>query len=444
VTFPVYKELKDTKNSWLGFIPSHWSCERFKHVYRERVERSVDGTEVLLSVSGYTGVRPRSEIVDEGESLSRAETLSGYKLCRAGDLVMNIMLAWNRALGVSEHTGIVSPAYCVFECVSNNELKFLHYLLRSDEYTRYFKAFSSGVIDSRLRLYPDAFMRLECIVPPLNEQRQIARFLDRETAKIDDLVAEQERLIALLKEKRHAVISHAVTKGLNPDARMKDSGIRFLGAVPKHWKLASLKNFISLSTSGPRGWSDRVSDEGALFFQSQNIGLRMDVKLENAKRISVPPGTEAQRAKLSVGDVVVCITGARTGAVAHVNALDVEAYVNQHVCLLRPDQDKVYSRFLAYVLISSQVQEQLGASTYGLKQGLGLEDLRSTVVPIPENAEAVSIVEYLDSTTSVLDQLVEEADRSIRLLQERRSALISAAVTGKIDVRGLVNTEEAA
>ena len=441
MTYLPYNKYKDSNIGWLGVVPTHWKITPLFAVASERLEKNLGMQEDNLLSLSYGNIVEKNIAALDGLLPASFET---YQIVYPDDIVMRLTDLQNdkRSLrsAIVKAKGIITSAYLALNPRTINAA-FLSYLLRAYDLTKVFYSMGGGLRQSMK--FADV-KRLPILLPEPVEQALIAKFLDRETAKIDDLVADQERLIALLKEKRQAVISHAVTKGLDPDLPMKDSGIRFLRAIPKHWKLASLKNFISLSTSGPRGWSDRISDEGALFFQSQNIGLRMDVKLENAKRISVPPGIEAQRAKLSVGDVVVCITGARTGAVAHVNALDAEAYVNQHVCLLRPDQDKVYSRFLAYVLISSQVQEQLGASTYGLKQGLGLEDLRSTVVPIPENAEAVSIVEYLDSITSVLDQLVEEVDRSIRLLQERRSALISAAVTGKIDVRRLVDTEAAA
>src|SRR5690606_20461357 len=148
------------------------------------------GDETLLSVSAYTGVSPRSELIDSSDHLSRAASLVGYKLCLAGDMVMNIMLAWNRGLAFSQHDGLVSPAYSFYRLIdATQDSGFLNYLIRDDRYTLYFKAFSSGVIDSRLRLYPDVFGQLRFVAPSPAEQTAIAAFLDRETAKIDDLVA---------------------------------------------------------------------------------------------------------------------------------------------------------------------------------------------------------------------------------------------------------------
>ena len=207
MSFPSYPGYKHSGVELLGEFPDHWALKRFKNVFVERAERSTDGSEELLSVSAYFGIKPRSETLDEGDHLSRAESLEGYKVCQAGDLVINIMLAWNRGLGFSWQRGIVSPAYCVFYVTDGSVPEFLDYLVRSDECIRYFKTHSAGIMDSRLRLYPESFGRLFTAIPPACEQTQIARFLDHETARIDALIEEQQRLIELLKEKRQAVIT---------------------------------------------------------------------------------------------------------------------------------------------------------------------------------------------------------------------------------------------
>ena len=187
-------------------------------------------------------------MISEGDFLSRAESLLDYKKCEINDLVMNIMLAWKRGLGVTKFDGIVSPAYSVFRFNRFANPDFMHYLLRTDTYIDHFKTRSTGVIDSRLRLYPENFGNVPVLLPPLKNQEQIVNFLDHETAKIDTLIEKQQQLIKLLKEKRQAVISHAVTKGLNPDAPMRDSGVEWLGEVPAHWVIKKLKFACSFIT----------------------------------------------------------------------------------------------------------------------------------------------------------------------------------------------------
>ena len=222
---PTYSKYRDTSLDWLPSIPADWKMIRGKFLFEEINERSSTGSETLLSVSEYYGVRPREEVVAAEEHLSRAETLVGYKKCEPKDLVMNIMLAWKRGLGVSKYYGIVSPAYSVFRFNSSVSSRYMHYLLRTNIYVDHFKSRSTGIIDSRLRLYPDVFGDVNILLPSKTEQCGIVEFLDYETAKIDQLIEKQQKLIELLKEKRQAVISHAVTKGLDPEVPMKDSGV---------------------------------------------------------------------------------------------------------------------------------------------------------------------------------------------------------------------------
>ncbi len=254
------------------------------------------------------------------------------------------------------------------------------------------------------------------------------------------LVGEQRRLIELLKEKRQAVISHAVTKGLNPNAPLKPSGIEWLGDVPEHWEVRRIKTVSSFIMSGPRGWSERIGEAGSLFVQSGDLNDRLEVEFATAKRVQVNDDAETTRTRLYDGDVVVCVTGAKTGNVAVCFMVSEAAYVNQHVCLVRPTSD-VLPMYLGVLLKSRLGQTYFEISQYGLKQGLSLEDVREAPVLLPSVDEQRRIIAYLEAETAKLDALTAEAVRAIELLQERRTALISAAVTGKIDVRGLLETE---
>src|SRR5690606_11673657 len=173
-----YDSYKDSGIDWLGVIPSHWEVKRIKYLFKEINERSFDGNEDLLSVSQYTGVTRKSDKLQEGDLLTNASTLEGYKVVRKRQLVSNIMLAWNGSLAFSEFDGITSPAYCIYELTSDDNYKYFHYLLKTDLYKSEFKRNSSGVIESRLRLYTEDFFRIWSILPPLHEQEAIARFLD--------------------------------------------------------------------------------------------------------------------------------------------------------------------------------------------------------------------------------------------------------------------------
>ncbi len=279
-------------------------------------------------------------------------------------------------------------------------------------------------------------------VPNLQDQAKIALFLDNETSKIDVLIEEQRRLINLLKEKRQAVISHAVTKGLNPDALKTPSHVEEMGEIPSNWKILRVRHVSVFTTSGPRGWSERISEFGRLFVQSGDLGESLQIDFYNCKRVNVEDGAESARTLLANGDIVVCITGAKTGNVAVCEGLDEPAFVNQHLCLIR-NNSSILPRFLGLLLKSTIGQTYFEKSQYGMKQGLSLEDVRQAPVLLPPISEQREILSFLDSEATKFDELYGSAETAIRLLQQRRSALISAAVTGKIDVRDYTPKEAA-
>ena len=433
MSFPAYPDYKHSGIELLPEYPSHWALKRFKNVFEERAERSSDGSEELLSVSAYFGVKPRSETLDEGDHLSRAESLEGYKVCRAGDLVINIMLAWNRGLGFSWQHGIVSPAYSVFHVTDGSYPKFLDYLVRSDEYIRYFKTHSAGIMDSRLRLYPESFGRLFSVIPPACEQTQIARFLDHETARIDALIEEQQRLIELLKEKRQAVISHAVTKGLDPTAPMKDSGVEWLGEVPAHWQVKRLKHLVPSITVGivveP---SKYYVDDGVPALRSLNVKPGA-VVAENLVYLSEESNELHAKSKILEGDIVAVRSG-QPGTAAIVPLEFNGANCIDLIVIRKPLQG--CSTFIFWYLNSDAALKQFSEGTSGaIQQHFNIAAASEMLFAWPPASEQLEINSHLDRACHQLDRLISVAGESKSLLLERRSALISAAVTGKIDVR---------
>lgn len=438
MSFPRYPAYKDSGVKWIGEIPAHWSLQRYKQVFAERDERSETGEEMLLSVSAYTGISPRGEILSDGDFLSRAESLVGYKICYPNDLVMNIMLAWSRGLGFSNYCGIVSPAYSVFKLLSGNFARFLDYLVRSDEIILYYKAFSSGVIDSRLRLYPNIFGSLYCALPPLSEQQAIAHFLDRECGKIDALIAEQKRLIALLAEKRQAVISHAVTKGLNPNAPMKDSGIPWIGMVPEGWEVVTAGRVVRV-ISGFAFPSDKFLKygEGVPLLRGVNVGvgkLRWDDVVYWKRQID--DGLDIY--ELKEGDIVIGMdrpwisSGLR---ISKIYKKDLPCLLLQRVGLLRLKK-YLNSSFLMYQYSLPNFMHFLAPEMTGVSvPHISPSQIASFPICLPSRKIQDEIVTYLARAITEFESLILTATNAITLLKERRAALISAAVTGKIDVR---------
>lgn len=438
MTFPAYPQYKHSGVELLGELPEHWTLKRFKNVFEERAERSADGLEELLSVSAYFGIKPRSESRDEGDHLSRAESLEGYKVCHPGDLVINIMLAWNRGLGFSWQSGIVSPAYCVFHVTDGSSPKFLDYLVRSDECIRYFKTHSAGIMDSRLRLYPESFGRLFTAIPPTCEQTQIARFLDHETARIDALIEEQHRLIELLKEKRQAVISHAVTKGLDSTVSMKDSGVDWLGEVPAHWVVGPLRWYATIQGGIAKGKDYEGRETVSLpYLRVANVQSGF-VDLTEVKEISVLE-SEVERYSLRSGDVLMNEGGDndKLGR-GTVWQGQIEPCLHQnHVFAIRPN-DLLSADWLTAFTQCDQARSYffLNSKQSTNLASISASNVMSLALPIPSVAEQKEILSVLNEGRIAHEELVNLATSTVEFLQERRSALISAAVTGKIDVRG--------
>lgn len=204
-------KMKDSGIEWIGEVPEHWEVKRMKDIFFERKELSLTGEEDLLSVSEFYGVARRKDKMNSDEEFeSRADSLVGYKICKAHDLVINIMLAWKTGLGISDNDGIVSPAYAVYEG-RNIASHFYHYLLRSGMYVKEFKRHSKGIIDSRLRLYNDRFNNISAIYPPLPEQRAIATYLDDKCAKIDTIVANLDKQISRYGDLKRSLIDEVIT-----------------------------------------------------------------------------------------------------------------------------------------------------------------------------------------------------------------------------------------
>lgn len=435
MSFARYPEYKDSWVEWLGEVPAHWSIARGRTLFE--IKKRIVG-ELGFDVLAVTQRGLRIKDIDGNEGQLSMD-YSKYQLVEVGDFAMNHMDLLTGYVDMASCEGVTSPDYRVFAVrdTSTVDPAFMLRALQNGYHMRLFFPFGQGSSHlGRWRLPTDEFKEFSWPVPPRAEQTAIAAFLDRETAKIDALVAEQVRLIELLKEKRQAVISHAVTKGLDPSVPMKDSGVEWLGEVPAHWEVRPIRRASTFVTSGPRGWSDFISEEGTLFVQSGDLDDEQNVLWQSAKRVSLNQAdlAETTRTRLLEGDVVVCITGAKTGNVAIVRDVTEPAHINQHLCLIRPTSD-VRAAFMGRYLASETGQRFLLLAQYGLKQGLGLDDIKSVSMPVPPVDEQEEIALTIDHWSGQMNQLMSHAQTVIALLQERRAALISAAVTGQIDVR---------
>jgi len=355
------------------------------------------------------------------------------------DFAMNHMDLLTGYVDIAKVRGVTSPDYRVFSIrdpiICHHQ--YLLYLFQMGYKNRIFYAYGQGSSQlGRWRMPTEQFYELAFPLPPVPEQTQIAAFLDHETAKIDALVAEQRRLMDLLKEKRKAVISHAVTKGLNPDAPMKPSGIEWLGDVPEHWEVVPLKKLVTESVAGPYGASltkgmycesgYRVYGQQQVIPDDFTIG---DYCIDQEKYL------EMQRYTVFPGDVLISVMGT-IGQVAVVPDDVAAGIINPRLVRYRCGS-RIKPRYLQQVLMSRLHQEHLLFESKGsTMNGLNMQTIGAVPVPFPSLSEQDVILNYVAKQAKQFDALTAEAQRAIDLLQERRTALISAAVTGQIDVRG--------
>jgi len=428
--FKKYPEYQVSGVKWLGEIPKGWTLRRFKYLFKEINERSNEGNEDLLSVSQYTGVTKKSDKVNDGNLLTTASTLEGYKKVYKNDLVSNIMLAWNGSLGFSPFNGITSPAYSIYRLNKGNNERYFHYLVRTEIYKAEFKRNSSGVIESRLRLYTDDFFNIWSILPSLEEQTAIANFLDKKCGKIDQAISQKQKLIKLLKERKQILIQNAVTKGLDPNAKMKDSGVDWIGEIPMNWEVKRLKYLAEIRYG--LGQPPKEKEGGLPIIRATNVerGLIVEKGLIYVDPEDIPWDRNPE---LKENDIIVVRSGAYTGD----SAIVTKKYANTiagYDMVMTPKN--VNATFLSYSMLASYVLfEQLYLQRMRAAQPhLNAEELGETLIIIPQDNEQKQIVNHIETQSIKIDKAIALQQQQIEKLKEYKASVINSAVTGKIKV----------
>lgn len=434
-----YPHYRDSGVSWLGQVPVNWRVKRFRYLFSESSEKITDGiVGPMLSVSGYRGVEVKSYDDDNRRRLE--EELIGYRIVRPGQLVVNTMWLNYAGLGVSAFEGHVSPAYRAYNFAHELHDRYAHHLLRSSIYVQGYTQLLTGIRPNSLQMSREDLMRFPVVIPPLREQIAIASFLDRETGKIDALVEEQRRLIELLREKRQAVISRAVTRGLNSDAAMKHTGVEWLGQVPEHWNITTVKHLGSIRYG--IGEPPPYRETGTPLIRATNVheGRIYDDGLVFVDPDDIP---DSKVVWLTAGDIIVVRSGAYTGDSAIIPP-DFGPAIAGFDMVFRPglaNPDFLQFTFLSTYVKTAQIDQM---RVRAAQPHLNADELGRCIILLPPPSEQEAIAKHLQMNTLAIDKLIDEATVGIALLNERRAALISAAVTGKIDVRRFVDAQEAA
>ena len=432
-----YPEYKETGLKWLGQVPASWGVVPLWTLY-SRGKSTDFPDEELLSVYRDHGVVPKSS---RGDNFNKpSEDLGAYQLVKPGDMVINKMKAWQGSVAISRHRGIVSPAYFVYERHHGMDDRYLHYLLRSERYITGYLSLSKGIRINQWDLDPTYHSRMPVLVPSLQEQRAIVDLLDRETAQIDELIGKQERLIELLAEKRQAIITHAVTKGLEPNTPTKPSGIPWLGEIPAHWTPSQLGTWLVQKIEG--GYSPTAS---SIFPEEENWGVlslgavgRGEFLPENVK--AVDPSADVPRSlEIRHGDLLLTRSNVRerVGFAAVVKRPRPRTIFPDLVYRLALNSS-IDTQYLVCFLSSSPARAQIESSargSSGTMPKISHDQIRAWRIPLPPLSEQKEIADFVRSECGRIDKVTVGASAVIGLLRERRSALISAAVTGKIDVR---------
>jgi len=430
-----YSKYKNSGLPWAGDIPEHWETWRNGRLFAQRNETG-HGDLPILEVSLRTGVRVR-----DMDNLKRKQMMSDrekYKRAVRGDIAYNMMRMWQGAVGVAPVDGLVSPAYVVARPFKDVDCRYYSYLFRTQAYMNEVDGYSRGIVKDRNRLYWQDFKRMPSVVPPISEQKQIAKFLDCLGVKVRKFIHNKRRLIELLQEQKQKIINQVVTRGLDPNVRLKPSGVEWIGDIPEHWVVCRLRNAVSHVTSGSRGWSFYASDKGPLFIRIANLSRgSLDLKYDDVVRLNLPTTSEAKRTKVEPGDVLLSIT-AYIGSVAVVPPTIGEAYVSQHVARCATNRNDIDSMWLGYALLSEVGQMHGKLSLYGgTKDGLSLDDVKNYPILLPPQDEQNAIVNHIEKGIAKIDQAISRAEREIELMREYRTRLISDVVTGKVDVRGI-------
>lgn len=400
-----YSEYKDSGAKWLGKIPKHWDVIKAKYLWNEVFSFSENGSENLLSVSQYDGVT-------QAKNESRSESLKGYKKVAKDNLVINIMLAWMGGLGVSEYNGIVSPAYCVYRLKKAANPKFMHYLYKTPMYLAEFARHSTGVIPSRWRMYTDDFGQVLTLIPPIDEQDKIVSYLDKVTSKIDEAIAQQQKMIDLLNERKQIIINNAVTKGLNPDAPMKDSGIDWIGEIPEHWEQKRLRFLCNIKT-GDKDTIDR-EDNGKYPFYVRSP------KIEHINSFSFDG-----EAVLMAGD------GVGAGKVFHYVKGKFGCHQRVYIIYNFKNVEGEYLYYYMQIKFKHIIEQYSAKSTV---DSVRLFMLQNFNILIPSTQEQNNIISHIKNATVRIDKVISFQQRMLALLQERKQIIINDVVTGKVKV----------
>jgi len=413
--FSKYESYIDSKIEWLPKIPSHWNIDRTKSLFKESIEKTSTGKEVLLTVSHITGVTPRDE---KNVYMFLAEDMVGYKLCKKHDLIINTMWAWMGALGFSKYEGICSPAYNVyrFRSINNHHSKYFEYLFTTPNFIMEMTRFSKGIRPSRLRLYPSYFFQIKIAFPEKKEQIEISNYLDIKKSQIDKKIECLENKIKKYEELRKTLIEKTLLDLINKDNKKR------------------LKNTVIKLESGSRDKGGAV-EEGVLSISAEHINWKGQFDLSNRKYISPEYYSKMNGGKLKLNDIILTKDGATLGKTAFISELySKKMAINEHMFLIRISK-YYYPKYIYYWFSSQFNYNEICrcAKNTGVP-GINSNFLNNLFFADIDKKEQIEIANYLDKKTKIIDDIISIMNNQIDTLKEFGITLINDVVIGKVKI----------
>ncbi|MBS5558674.1 MAG: restriction endonuclease subunit S [Haemophilus parainfluenzae] len=425
-----YESYKDSCVEWLGEIPSHWECLPIRSIFKFRNEKNDPiKTDNILSLSIANGVTEYSDENRGGNK--RKDDLSSYKLAYPNDIVLNSMNVIVGAVGVSKYFGAISPVYYALSLYNQRaNLSYYESIFKNENFQRGLLRFGKGILIKfgengkmntiRMKISQDDLKKLYFPIPPLDEQQKIAQFLDDKTAKIDQAVDLAEKQIALLKEHKQILIQNAVTRGLNPDVPLKDSGVEWIGQVPEHWEVKKLKFVLTLSNK----------KEESKNSNKRYIGME-NIESFTGKINDIPLIAEGIANSFYKDEILF---GKLRPYLAKSYLADFDGICSTEFLVYRSTK-VLNNRFALNIFLSYGFIDAVNASTYGSKMPrANAEFISNMFLAIPPLSEQKQIIDYLDKQTAKIDQAIALKTAHIEKLKEYKSVLINDVVTGKVRV----------
>ena len=434
-----YSDYIDSRLPWLGEIPAHWKVARTKTQFRLSIEKSgTDHGKELLSIYTHIGVRPRKDLEQKG---NKASTTDDYWVVRKGDIIVNKLLAWMGAVGVSHFDGVTSPAYDILRPIKNLEPDYYHYLFRTQLYKEQFKIRSRGIMEMRLRLYFDQFGQIPLLCPPPEEQSAIVRFLDYVDRRVRRYIRAKRQLIALLNEQKQAIIHRAVTRGLDPAVKLKPSGIEWLGDVPEGWETTTLGKLSKSFKTGPFGSILHQADYVSGGTPVINPVHMKGGQIASDSDCSVAPETfeRLREYVLKDGDVIFSRRG-ELGRCALVRERETGWLCGTGSIRVRLVPDRVDAEFLMAALQVKRVSEYLSLMSVGATmESLNTGILKGLPLVLPPREEQPVLRRLMESETAKCDRAIEMVESEVASISEYRTRLIADTVTGMVNVQDVMS-----